>query len=301
MVLAAMQSGAGIAAGILGLLYLVGIGIETRELQHADLSVRDVLPLFPLEQILRSSLVIVWPALAFLCVLAVSLAASLRYEDWLRRLSLEFVAEELKNRPTDDGLLEAQRHAEKRGDWSKVKREVKRATNRAQGGDHDDRLPQLIRLRRALIGWDLLGSILLFVLLPVVFLFLPAAIAIACGILFYLSLFFAMAHPAPAVYHLLALYLVFVGGAIAFALIYPRPFPNVTVEPNGTSGQLIVVSDGTWYLATGCGRIEAVPAAHVVAAQIDPQPRQETVWQKIFGVSEDFAPPRHSDAPSCAP
>jgi hypothetical protein len=281
--LRALQSVAGVAAVTIGLLYLIGIGIKTRELQHADLSVRDVLPLFPLELILRASLVIVWPALAALIVLIILMAGGRLYESWLSRLSVQFVRNELTREPGDAELLDIEKKVRARSDWATATKRVKRAINEAEkSGDGEERLAQLKTLRWAFRGWTIIGAVVLFLILPTVYGFLPPRIALGCLIAYYIVLAVIVRHPGPVEREFFALYFVFIVGAVVFAIMYPRPLAEVTIQPSGQVGDLVVVSDATWYVATGDGRIVAIPADQVDCAEIDPQDRKETVWQSIW-------------------
>ena len=287
-VIQALSGFGGLAAAILGGLYLAGILIKTVQLMDADLSVQATLPLFPLEQILRTAIAIVGPGLAVLAVAGALLLISYLYEQHLSELTKKF--EKGETAPDDAKRKKewaaAVDKAKGRRSWQGIKKEVAIGiTESGEAGD-DERLKRLRAFRRALRLWDWWGVLLLVGLVAGAAFFLTPLVFVVC--LFVGTWVLSSLENAPVERQVGAFYLVLLLGIIATVLTAPQPLPRATVvtdDEGAISGDFVLISDANWYVGVD-GALRAIPSDHILCARIEHTTRPKRVGEVVFGSGE---------------
>jgi hypothetical protein len=282
-----LRSFGGVAALVIGSVYIAGILIKTVDLNHAGISARDALPLFPLELILRTGLTLVAPVLGLVALVGTVMTAAALYERRLSQVAESFKQAEL-DRVSDRSWLERYEIAQEETNWDVVKERVSVALKEVKAGGDAAQVKALRRQRLAFTGFDaLLGlgggvaGLLALVTLPV-----PLLIAFFAGTLLIIWLsHYVREQPvvkAMGIYYVLLAVLL-----IVYLLAYPRPLSIARIstdnEDDVVSGRLIVMSDSNWYLGTE-GVIRPISQDHAECVVIEPQAtKQNTILTQIFG------------------
>ncbi|MDQ3933834.1 MAG: hypothetical protein M3340_04300 [Actinomycetota bacterium] len=282
-----------VGAAIVGLLYLSGLLLKWSELRHAGVSVRDVLPQFPLEQILGTGLTLVAPALAGILVMVALLAALYGYELWLASTARRFqalrapeVPEELRDEWTSLYDVSVEETA-----WDEIDKEMGVAQTAAEEAGDRARMKRLKRMRRRFRSFTMIllafGS-LQAVAYTVLF---PAEVAVPGFILtpvLAIAVMAVMGDGRGGVQWIVIVYYALFAVLLVVATIgYPRGLPPVQVvtdNEGNVEGTLVLRTNTTWYLAVGDGVLRAVPNEHVECARVEPSPPRKRPMA-------DLAPP----------
>lgn len=288
LALQALSSLGGVAGLIVGLLYLAGLLVKITELREAGLSITDTFTLYPVEQVLRTGMALVGPALAFLGAASLLMATSVAFERRLGRFAEEYLKTLVKlpkgRRPA---WLPDYAAAAESTDWSPVAKRIADAHRAARKRDNKSRTRELARARLwfACFDYVLAPIIVISVLVSYAFMLQPL-IALGAGAMWLVSLLFlGLAGTIRPVQHQLAVwYTILLVGLAVSAFAYPHPLPNGTVvtDNQGTvTGRLVLVDSSTWYLSAPQHSIRTVTSDHVLCSRIAPsQPREPrtVVW-----------------------
>lgn len=282
-----LRSFGGVAALVIGSVYIAGILIKTVDLNHAGISARDALPLFPLELILRTGLTLVAPVLGLVVIVGSIMTLGAVYERRLSQLAASFKQTELE-RVSDRDWLETYERAEKESDWDKVKARFDVAFQAAETEGDAARVKSLRRQRLAFTGFNVILALAgaLAAALALVALPWPLVIAffVATLIIIWASQF-VREQPvvtAMGVYYMLVAVLL-----VVYLLTYPRPLSIARIstdnEDDVVTGRLIVTSDSNWYVGTN-GVIRAVSQDHAECVVVEPQSSgRNTVITSLLG------------------
>jgi hypothetical protein len=275
-----LSSYGAIAAALAAMLYLAGVATLTVRMHKAGLSTHDMLPLFSLDQLLRVGLTWIYPAIPALLGLSVLYVFSIFFERKLGEEAAIFEAQHAGQIPDSERLAWTDSFARLRfsTDWSAIRSEVSKAIGERQD---DPNLKQWKRLRWRLTlfgGWTaLIGVILLAACFP-----LSVAVGAGTAIAFILTALLTGTRPAQQA--LLPIFAVVALGILVNAIVNPRPFPHATVTTDSSTrktGDLAVISDGTWYLGDGNGGVIAVPLDKIKSSYLKSQPQSESLWEVV--------------------
>lgn len=277
-----LSSHGAVVALMAALLYLAGITSLTMRMKDAGLVAQDTLPLFSLDQLLRIGLTWIYPAvpallaLIALCVLNVYLEGKVSLR--AKRIEAELAAtvEESER----DAWRESYAKLCKSTDWPKLAAKVKELT-----GDHPD-VAEWRRFRRELRAVNALTGAIYIILLGSCL----ALTALVGALTFAALVIFGIVIGArPTLQLLLPLYALVAIGFLASAIFYPRPLPEATLvveKPAAKravdrtiSGDLVVISDNTWYLGMADEEIVAVPSGRIIASDVRSRSRSDNLFQ----------------------
>lgn|GEM_PF-5236540 len=273
-----LSSYGAIAAALAALLYLAGVTTLTFRMHMAGLSAHEMLPLFSLDQLLRVGLTWIYPAIPALLGLSLLYVVSIFFERKLGEEAELFEAQRIGQIPASDrgAWQESFAKLQHSTDWSAIRSEVSRAIGERRG---DPNLKQWKRLRWRLtlftVWTGLIGVALLVACLP-----LSVAVGIGTAIAFGLTALLTGTRPAQQA--LLPIFAVVALGILVNAIVNPRPLPHATVTMDSSakkSGDLAVVSDGTWYLGDGDGGVIAVPLDEIKSSYLKSQPQSKSLWE----------------------
>lgn len=290
-----LSSHGAVVALFAALLYLAGMTTLTVRMAKAGLNAQDTLPLFSLDQLLRIGLTWIYPAVPALVVLAVLYFASVYFE---RKLSLRAERFETERAETVDAL---QRDSWKQSfaamrestDWLGVEAGVRKAIEEREGH------PKVVHwesFRKRLTGFNVWTLLIYFLLTAACFLL---AVPFGIATLIVLIVTWVRLGTRPARQMLFPLYAVVAIGFLSSAIFNPRPLPWATivttapaereVEPE-KEGDLIVISDATWYLGDSDDEILAIPSARIESSSVQSRASADTLaemlWSQIKKVGD---------------
>jgi len=296
IVFEALSSVGGVAALALGGLYVLGIALTSAELTQANVSLADALQFFPLENILRTGLRLVLPALVGLAGSGLLLLASWRIERRMLKLAIAFRKQETphQSQSTREEWARVLTQAEEQTDWTTVGSRLKQSLSGVPKSGQAERRKTLLRLRRALRAWNLWGLLILVVVYSPL-LFLPSTLVWPVVVIFGVVGTVVLKRPRPVQQELPVLYSVMLIAFIASALLYPRPLPEVSLLTDNEaplSGKLLLVADSKWYVGVANGVIRVVPEEHVECTQVIPQRPTTRVLDEFRKVERPRQPSR---------
>lgn len=273
-----MSASGAIAAVAVAALYLGGMTTLMVRMDKAGLSSQDILPLFSLEQLLRVGLTWAYPVIPTLFGLAILYAVSVYFERGLSEACRTFEAQraDLLDLGERDSWVTSFAKIREDTDWGEAMTELDQAIDAHRDGPDAKQWKTLRRRLSLFTVWAFLVLAALFGACAL----LPAAVAIGTLIAIVVTWIFIGTRPAKQ--ELLPIIAVVAIGYLSSAVIDPRPLPLATVTTNHphpitTSGDLVVVSDATWYLSDGHGDVLAVPVDEIARSHLRSQPRSETL------------------------
>jgi hypothetical protein len=277
----------GVAVVVLGTLYALGALLKTRELVHADVPVRDTLPLVPIEQHLGRGMAEVFaePAVPAIFILMAALAVyqdrrfrtrserrrQQRTQDLAQLQDLVRTADErlaaLGERIHGGGIDPAERQkleteiAEVRKIETEARQRIRQmAPARDSGTEKSTRWR-----KRVTNGLAIAGVVVSAALLPI-----PLAVA------YLLMAVMVFSEPLRRFRFRLVIQTTFFfvlisAGLLATALFYPRALSEVELDTtNGESieGGIVTVADRTWVVATGDESFVTIPADRIDTVKV---------------------------------
>jgi hypothetical protein len=285
LVLKVLGKAAGLTAVVAGLLYLAGIATLSVRLWKAGLNPEEYLSLFSLDQLLRTGLTWIAPAIPALAGLAVLLFASTLFEKWLDQRALRFQGERKRelSSPGDGQWADKFSELRKKTDWTAIRREV-RPTIKEHSATAD--IPSRKQLLRRLWLFELWTGVVVFLLLVSTLRLAAPLAAVAIAGLFGTGF---LIDTRPALQALLPLSAVIALAFLLNAVLNPRPLPHAFIitktAPSPHRGNLIGSANGMWYLGQGNGRAMAIPESEVVRLRLEPRSRSASLfdWLKDWG------------------
>jgi hypothetical protein len=271
---------AAIAAALAATLYLAGITALTVRMHEAGLSIHDTLPLFSLDQLLRVGLTWIYPAVPVLLALTVLYVISTFFERKLGEMTKTFEGQRACQISTGDRQTWKESFTKLRisTDWLAIEPEIRTAINEGQG---DPNLKQWKRLRRRITLFAVWTGLIFIALLAAC---LPLAVTVGIGTAIVLVATAILTGTRPAQQALVPIFAIAVLGVLVNAIISQRPLPHATVTTESSvkkSGDLVVISDGTWYLDDSEGNVLAIPLSRIKSSRIRSRAQPRTLWDLL--------------------
>jgi hypothetical protein len=286
-----LRSFGGVAALILGSIYIAGILVKTVDLADAGISPRDALPLYPLELILRTGLTLVAPVLGLVALFGSIMAVAGLYERRLEQIADSFKQSELDRVP-DTQWLQKYEKAVKEADWDPVNARLNIALQAAKRDGDRDRVKLLRRQRLAFGGFSIVAVLAGAVIGAIALLTLPVPLIIAFTVM-WAGFMVAPFGPSNDVVKVLGVfYALLAAMLVVYLLAYPRPLSiaRISTDNEGVvSGRLIVMSDSNWYVGSD-SVIRALSQDHAKCVVIEPQTTKRNTLLRLFLERDADAP-----------
>jgi hypothetical protein len=271
-----LQSSAGISAVVLAGLYLAGLTALTIRFRNAGLKTENVIQFLSLDELLRTGLSWLAPALPAILGLGVMLIASIFFERQLDAAAGEYrdhrwptLNEDSRSRWAE----EFDSHRKATG-WSQLRRMVIADIAKVDDQALVTRARRFVRDLNLFTVWSYGIAILLFASVLLLTWWL--------GLVGYFALLIAalLIGTKPASQALPPLFGVIGVMFLVNAVVNPLPLPKavvVTTAHQRFAGDLVGSPDTAWYLGEGSGRVVVVPSDEVRCSAVQAQPQAESL------------------------